>query len=94
MTAENKEEQKNCEIKPQVKLEPRKRKYPVVNREACAGCSVCVENCPMNCLAIEPPKFHGDIHTIAILLRAEQCTGCGICAKNCPIRAIEMKEKS
>ena len=70
----------------------KKRKRPVIDKEACAGCSLCVENCPMECLQIEAPKFHGDIHTVAILTWPEQCTGCGICAKNCPIRAIEMKE--
>lgn len=71
---------------------PKKRKHPVIDEKECAGCSVCVENCPMNCLRIGPPKFHGDIHTTAQLAHPERCTGCGICAKVCPIWAIEMKE--
>lgn len=92
MTEVKKEEQKACEEKGQVKPEPRKKKYPAIDRKDCAGCSVCVENCPMNCLRMEAPKFHGDIHTIAELAKPEQCTGCGICARHCPIRAIAMKE--
>lgn len=92
MTEVKKEEQKPCETKEQAKPEPRKKKYPVIDRKECAGCSVCVENCPMSCLRIEAPKFHGDIHTIAELAKPEQCTGCGICARHCPIRAIEMIE--
>ncbi|MBQ5683565.1 MAG: 4Fe-4S binding protein [Peptococcaceae bacterium] len=92
MTEVKKEEQKPCEAKEQAKPEPRKKKYPVIDRKECAGCSVCVENCPMSCLCIEAPKFHGDIHTIAELAKPEQCSGCGICARHCPIRAIEMKE--
>ena len=36
----------------------------------CAGCSVCVENCPTGCLTLTPPKHHGDIRTIAALTDA------------------------
>ena len=70
----------------------KKKKTPYINEAACAGCSVCVENCPMDCLSIEAPKFHGDIHTIASLDETK-CIGCGICAKVCPIEAIEMHNK-
>lgn len=69
-----------------------KKKKPCIDKSTCAGCSVCVENCPMECLKIEGPKYHGDIHTIAYMEVEEACIGCGICAKVCPIRAIEMKE--
>lgn len=67
------------------------RKKPLINEQICAGCSLCVENCPMDCLEICEPKFHGDINTIASLKHPETCIGCGICAKACPILAIEMK---
>ena len=67
------------------------KKKPWIDETTCAGCSVCVENCPMDCLAIEAPKFHGDIHTIAYLIEGSNCIGCGICAKVCPIRAITIK---
>ena len=70
----------------------KKKKYPVIDLKSCAGCSVCVENCPVNCLAIEEPKYHGDITTAAKLIKPEICLGCGICAKVCPIRAIEIVE--
>lgn len=67
------------------------KKRPWIDATTCAGCSVCVENCPMDCLAIEDPKYHGDITTIAYLKEEDTCIGCGICAKVCPIRAITMK---
>ena len=70
----------------------KKKKTPYINEETCAGCSVCVVNCPMDCLSIEAPKFHGDINTIACLDETK-CIGCGICAKVCPIEAIEMHKK-
>ena len=68
------------------------KEVPWIDEKECAGCSVCVENCPMDCIAVEPPKFHGDIRTVA---RADtkKCIGCGICAKVCPIRAIEMRRE-
>lgn len=67
------------------------KKRPTIDAKTCAGCSVCVENCPMDCLQIENPKFHRDIHTIAYLKEVSLCIGCGICAKVCPIRAITME---
>ena len=68
------------------------KKKPVIDEKICAGCSVCVENCPMNSLAISEPKYRGDISTIAYLKNSDTCIGCGICAKVCPIQAIEVKE--
>lgn len=69
----------------------KEKKIPVIDAKSCAGCSVCVENCPVDCLVIEPPKFHGDIRTIAVLTDEGSCIGCGTCAKVCPIRAITMR---
>ena len=63
---------------------------PAIDTLHCAGCSVCVANCPTDCLEITRPKRHGDIRTVAALARPEQCIGCGTCAKVCPIRAISM----
>ena len=68
------------------------KKKPLIDEKVCAGCSVCVENCPMDCLGISEPKFHGDINTIAYLKNSDACIGCGICAKVCPIQAIEIKK--
>ena len=65
------------------------KEKPYINPKTCAGCSVCAETCPMDCITIEKPKFHGDIHTIATV-NDEHCIGCGLCAKVCPIYAIEM----
>lgn len=68
------------------------KKYPLINKKICAGCSVCVENCPFDCLKIEEPKFLGDTETTVYLANRADCTGCGTCEKVCPIRAIKMKE--
>ena len=65
-------------------------KKPAIDLVRCAGCSVCVENCPANCLEITGPKAHGDIRTVATLARPADCVGCGRCEAVCPIRAITM----
>lgn len=75
---------------PTKKIPKEEWKKPVIDEASCAGCSVCVINCPKDCLEIEGPKFHGDIHTVAKLVGASNCIGCGICADNCPIDAIRM----
>ncbi len=61
---------------------------PYVDRRHCTGCGICVDTCPIGCLEIEGPKFHGDIHTAAILTKPEDCIDCRLCAKACPMDAI------
>lgn len=77
--------------RPTEKIPKKEWKHPVVDELSCAGCSLCVENCPENCLALTEPKFHGDIHTVAALVKTEDCIGCGICEKVCPIRSINLR---
>ena len=63
---------------------------PYIDVITCAGCSVCIENCPKNCLELTKPGHKGDIRTIAQQKDAKACIGCGICAKVCPIGAVTM----
>ena len=67
-----------------------KKAYIDINN--CSGCSLCIENCPFDCLELTKPKFHGDINTYAYLLKIDKCIGCGICKKACPIKAITLIE--
>lgn len=64
--------------------------HPEFNNGVCAGCSVCIRNCPKNCLELTKPKNHGDIRTFAYLANAEECIGCGLCEKACPVDAIKL----
>lgn len=61
-----------------------------VDEATCCGCSLCVVNCPFDCLEISLPKKRGDIRTYAYLLKPEHCTGCKLCLKACPVDAITM----
>ena len=68
-------------------------KRPQIDATLCAGCSLCVENCPQNCLEVEPPKFHGDIHTIARMKEGKEkdCIDCRICGHVCPIDSVSFQ---
>lgn len=63
---------------------------PYIDVISCAGCSVCIENCPKDCLGLTSPRYKGDIHTIVEQTDKSACIGCGICEKVCPIGAITM----
>ncbi len=64
------------------------KENPYIDKRICVGCSLCVVNCPADCLEIEGPEYHGDIETKAYLSAPEKCIGCKLCAKACPIDAI------
>lgn len=63
---------------------------PYIDTVKCVGCSLCVENCPMDCIELSKPKFHGDTHTYAYIKDPDKCISCGICSKNCPTKVITM----
>ena len=72
------------------KVDKKEWPKPSVNRAICAGCSVCVRNCPKNALRLSEITHHGDIRVFAELSKPEDCIGCGICSRICPIEAISM----
>ena len=65
-------------------------KMPFINTLQCTGCSLCIETCPMNVLALSNPRFHGDTHTFAKVVNPRQCISCEKCSKRCPVGAISM----
>ena len=66
-------------------------KKPVILREKCSACSMCVWNCTKDALKIADPSYRGDIRVFAELAAPERCVGCGICESACPLHAIYMK---
>ena len=64
-----------------------------IDNNNCSGCSLCIENCPFDCLELSKPKFHGGINIYAVLIKPEKCVGCGICAKACPVKTISLVEE-
>ena len=64
---------------------------PIVNREICSACSICVHDCTPNALRISLPAFRGDIKVYAELAQPKKCIGCAICESRCPMKAIRME---
>jgi len=62
----------------------KEKKTPVINREWCKGCEICVEFCPKDALAMDEMEK-------ANLAFPEKCDGCGMCELRCPDLAIELK---
>lgn len=54
---------------------------PVVDKEACITCGICVLYCPPQCIVDD-----GDYYTANL----SYCKGCGVCATECPKKAIKM----
>jgi len=77
---------KACKYTPKEKW-----KKPVVDEALCDGCSICVEECPANCLEIIIPEGKGEAHGVSHLTDTELCHGCGMCERHCPIEAITLK---
>ena len=64
---------------------------PLIDREICSACQICVNDCTPGVLRISQPAFRGDIKVYAELFDRKGCTGCGICQRHCPVGAINME---
>ncbi|MGE5370662.1 MAG: 4Fe-4S binding protein [Solirubrobacterales bacterium] len=62
---------------------------PFIHRKECCGCSLCMEFCAKDCLAVSKQSSAGEL-VFAVLENEKDCVGCGLCAAECPHDAIEM----
>ena len=65
-------------------------KKPIVNVKQCMSCNICIDTCPVNCLALSQPNDLADPHGHPYLKDGKACIGCGFCALDCPVDAIAM----
>ncbi|PKN04276.1 MAG: 4Fe-4S ferredoxin [Deltaproteobacteria bacterium HGW-Deltaproteobacteria-9] len=54
----------------------------VVAGDACTGCGLCVDDCPMAAISIDEQNI--------AMIDAEACIGCGVCTHVCPTDAISL----
>jgi formate hydrogenlyase subunit 6/NADH:ubiquinone oxidoreductase subunit I len=56
----------------------------------CMSCCMCVDACPVGCLAMEPVAEPRDGHAYPVLTKPDTCIACGFCARECPVDAVSM----
>jgi len=55
-----------------------------INEEQCAGCKICIDLCPYNCISFDEEKG-------VSIINETICKGCGVCVAACPSGAITGK---
>ena len=63
------------------------RGVPIIDKERCKGCGLCIENCPKNIL-VKSSDYNGQGAYFTVCVDVDACIGCGACALMCPDAAI------
>ena len=67
-------------------LAPILKQYPIVNKDKCIGCGVCVKSCPKNAITM---STQGKNHAI---INSKNCVCCYCCHELCNYNAVEIKK--
>lgn len=59
-----------------------KGQKPVIDKDLCVGCNLCVDTCEPKCLELVESKV--------VLKDSDKCDGCEKCKECCPVEAIRM----
>jgi Na+-translocating ferredoxin:NAD+ oxidoreductase subunit B len=63
---------------------------PRIQVETCMSCTICIDACPVNCLALSEASNTKNLHGHPYLKDEKACIGCGFCSLECPVEAISM----
>jgi NAD-dependent dihydropyrimidine dehydrogenase PreA subunit len=66
---------------------------PEVNANICTGCGKCVNDCPVEAMALVSANNSKHPNRKKVMLVEERCLGCGVCAKSCPEKSILLKSR-
>ena len=69
------------------------KKQPEFRYANCVSCGICVQACPISCLAMTRQGKQGK-YLNAFPECGQGCTGCGLCARSCPMDVIQMREEA
>lgn len=67
---------------------------PLFDYARCVDCRICIDACPVACLAIAFTQDVAERRSRPVLDQAHECIGCRFCARECPAEAITMKPPS
>ena len=75
--------------RPALPLDPQFGKHrstsvAVIDENACIGCALCLQACPVDAIVGAPQFMHTVIQT--------ECTGCELCIAPCPVDCIDLIE--
>ena len=62
--------------------------YVEIDKEMCKGCSLCILQCPTDCLALNTSETNSFGLHFAYLAEEDKCIGCANCGIVCPDAAI------
>ena len=65
----------------------------VVNTNRCKGCSLCIEACPKDVIALADKKVNVSGYPYIEPARPDDCIGCASCAIVCPDGCITVYRK-
>ena len=54
--------------------------HPVIDKETCIGCGICVDACPQEVLEV--------VDGTSTVTNEDACIACGDCLEECPMGAI------
>lgn len=63
---------------------------PVIRTDRCMSCNICIDACPVQCLALAYTAETDDTSVFPVLKKPHACIACGFCAEDCPVEAIAM----
>jgi Pyruvate/2-oxoacid:ferredoxin oxidoreductase delta subunit len=66
---------------------------PVIDEEACNGCSKCVNVCPVEAMSLVSANDPKKPKKRKALLDERLCLGCGVCIRNCSIDALKLEAR-
>jgi formate hydrogenlyase subunit 6/NADH:ubiquinone oxidoreductase subunit I len=66
-------------------------RIPAFDYEKCMACTICIEICPVGCLAQLPGRAK-DPHPYPFLAERKACISCASCEQECPVEAVSMVE--
>ncbi len=64
---------------------------PIINKETCKGCGLCIAACPKKILVFSKAMNHKGYAT-AQCTDESACIGCAFCGRMCPDAAITVEK--